>query len=150
MLLCAGRLVGNIRSQGTVKRTVIRGRVGARPAGMRLPPPMSSEAVPNSTATAAAAGATNTAGGEHDKTEAKSAKGENKVCPFQCNLALLEHQAQFQHWKAGEDKLYPARPCKEACVPISSFGVEHQTDMHHQQRWRGHQLAVVQDISYTW
>ncbi|KAL3146007.1 hypothetical protein ABBQ38_015364 [Trebouxia sp. C0009 RCD-2024] len=74
----AGRLVGNIRSQGTVKRTVIRGRVGARPAGMRLPPPMSSEAVPNSTATAAAAGATNTAGGEHDKTEAKSAKGENK------------------------------------------------------------------------
>lgn len=39
--MCAGRLLGNIRQQGTVKRTVIRGRVGARPAGMRLPPPMS-------------------------------------------------------------------------------------------------------------
>ncbi|KAL3155779.1 hypothetical protein ABBQ32_012794 [Trebouxia sp. C0010 RCD-2024] len=79
----AGRLVGNIRSQGTVKRTVIRGRVGARPAGMRLPPPMSSEAVPGSKATAAAAGAaTDTASREDDKTETKAVKGEDKGANF--------------------------------------------------------------------
>ena len=84
-LLCSGRLVGNIRSSGTVKRTVIRGRVGARPAGMRLPPPMSSpEAVPASTAAATAArdtgAATDKAGGGQVEKGTKTVNDEDKVC----------------------------------------------------------------------
>lgn len=54
---------------------------------------MSSEAVPGSKATAAAAGAaTDTASREDDKTETKAVKGEDKVCPLPMqfiNLALF-------------------------------------------------------------
>ncbi|KAL0038029.1 hypothetical protein WJX79_010159 [Trebouxia sp. C0005] len=53
----AGRLLGTIRQQGTVKRTVIRGRVGARPAGMRLPPPMATQGTAPVQAPAASAAA---------------------------------------------------------------------------------------------
>ena len=74
--------MGSIRSQGTVKRTVIRGRVGARPAGMRLPPPMSPQAVPGSKAAAAAEdsdAAADKAVHEPNKKENKDVKGEDKV-----------------------------------------------------------------------
>ena len=97
--LCSGRLVGNIRSQGTVKRTVIRGRVGARPAGMRLPPPMSSpEAEPASKAAPIAAKdtgpATDKAGDEQSGKQTQAVKDEDKVC----NCAHLQPWYNCKHW----------------------------------------------------
>ena len=85
LALCLGRLVGNIRSQGTVRRTVIRGRLGARPAGMRLPPPMSSpEAVPASKAAPTAvpdtSAATGKAGDEPAVQVTKAVQDQDKVC----------------------------------------------------------------------
>ena len=77
----AGRLLGNIRNQGTVKRTVIRGRVGARPPGMRLPPPMSPDAVPASKAgaTAAAAAAAKDKAGDAKDTKDGANEQEEQV-----------------------------------------------------------------------
>ena len=77
--------MGNIRSQGTVRRTVIRGRLGARPAGMRLPPPMSSpEAVPASkvapTAVQDAGAATGKAGNQPAVQVPKAVQDQDKVC----------------------------------------------------------------------
>lgn len=73
-----GRLLGTIRQQGTVKRTVIRGRVGARPAGMRLPPPMATQGTAPVQAPAASAAA-------EAKDDAKdnsetAAQEDDKVC----------------------------------------------------------------------
>ncbi len=90
-LLLVGRLLGTIRQQGTVKRTVIRGRVGARPAGMRLPPPMATQDTAPAKAPATSAGA-------QDKDDAKdksetTAKEDDKVCASiaspQCRNFLL-------------------------------------------------------------
>ena len=67
----AGRLLGNIRNQGTVKRTVIKGRVGARPHGMRLPPPISENASPSKQAA--------TASGSQDNSGSANAKDGSKV-----------------------------------------------------------------------
>jgi len=79
-LLSVGRLLGSIRQQGTVKRTVIRGRVGARPAGMRLPPPMATQ----DTASAKAPATSAAAEGKDDvKDKSESAAQEDdKVCMF--------------------------------------------------------------------
>ena len=90
-LLLVGRLLGTIRQQGTVKRTVIRGRVGARPASMRLPPPMATQDTAPAKAPATSAGA-------QDKDDAKdksepTAKEDDKVCASiaspQCRNFLL-------------------------------------------------------------
>lgn len=102
--LFSGRLVGNIRSQGTVKRTVIRGRVGARPAGMRLPPPMSSpEAVPASKEAATAAkdtgAATDKTGDKQVVTEPKAVKDEDKVC-LTVHTWCLGHTTSTGHIKS--------------------------------------------------
>lgn len=75
----AGRLLGNIRNQGTVKRTVIRGRVGPRPPGMRLPPPMSPDAVPASKAGAAAAAAAKDKAGDAQDTKEGADKQQDQV-----------------------------------------------------------------------
>ncbi len=78
-----GRLLGNIRNQGPVKRTVIRGRVGARPAGMRLPPPMSPDgAAPAKVTSAVKATSEAKDNLKDDKQERNedAAKTEDKVC----------------------------------------------------------------------
>ena len=79
-LLPVGRLLGNIRQQGTVKRTVIRGRVGARPAGMRLPPPMATQDTAPAKLPAASAGAQDKDNAK-DKSET-TAKEDDKVCVY--------------------------------------------------------------------
>ncbi len=79
-LLLVGRLLGTIRQQGTVKRTIIRGRVGARPAGMRLPPPMATQDTAPSKTPAASAGAQ-----DEDDAKGKSetaANKDDKVCIY--------------------------------------------------------------------
>ena len=79
-LLPVGRLLGTIRQQGAVKRTVIRGRVGARPAGMRLPPPMATQHTAPAKAPGASAGAQDK-GDTKDKSET-TAKEDDKVCIY--------------------------------------------------------------------
>ena len=74
-LMLAGRLLDNIRNQGTVKRTVIKGRVGARPHGMRLPPPISENAAPSKQAA--------TAAGSQDKSGDAGTKEGGKVSQFE-------------------------------------------------------------------